>query len=40
LAYGYCAGTTSVRTARLIDAQVDRMYVSASELDAGSLLPQ
>jgi hypothetical protein len=39
LAYGYCAGTTSVRTARLIDAQVDRMYVSASELDAGSLLP-
>ena len=40
LAYGYTAGTTSVRTARLVDAQVDRMYVSASELEAGKLLPQ
>lgn len=40
LAYGFTVGTTSVRTARLVDAQVDRMYVSASELDAGSLLPK
>jgi Phosphotransferase enzyme family len=39
LAYGMTVGTTSVRTARLVDAQVDRMYVSASELDAGSMLP-
>jgi Phosphotransferase enzyme family len=39
LAYGFTAGTTSVRTARLVDAQVERMYVSASELDAGTLLP-
>jgi Ser/Thr protein kinase RdoA (MazF antagonist) len=38
-AYGMTAGTTSVRTARLVDAIVDRMYVSAMELDAGSLLP-
>jgi Phosphotransferase enzyme family len=40
LAYGLCAGTTSVRTARLLDAVVDRIYVSASELDAGSLFPK
>lgn len=39
LAYGFCVGTTSVRTGRLIDAEVERMYVSASELEAGSLLP-
>jgi len=39
LAYGFTEGTTSVRTGRLVDAQVERMYVSASELDAGSLLP-
>jgi phosphotransferase family enzyme len=39
LAYGLTAGTTSVRTTRLVDAQVERMYVSAMELDAGSLLP-
>jgi hypothetical protein len=39
LAHGFCAGTTSVRTARLIDAQVERMYVSAQELEAQTLLP-
>jgi hypothetical protein len=39
LAYGFCADTTSVRTARLLDAVVDRIYVSASELEAGTLLP-
>jgi hypothetical protein len=39
LAYGLCASTTSVRTARLLDAVVDRIYVSAEELEAGSLLP-
>jgi hypothetical protein len=39
LAYGLTVGTTSIRTTRLVDAQVDRMYVSAIELDAGSLLP-
>lgn len=38
-AYGMTAGTTSVRTARLVDALVERMYVSATELDAGALLP-
>lgn len=40
MGYSMTLGTTSVRTARLIDAQVERMYVSASELDAGSLLPR
>jgi Ser/Thr protein kinase RdoA (MazF antagonist) len=39
MAFGRTAGTASVRTARYIDAQVDRMYVSAMELDAGALLP-
>lgn len=39
MAHGLTEGTTSIRTARLVDAQVDRLYVSAIELDAGSLLP-
>ncbi len=39
LAFGLTQGTNSIRTARLIDANVDRMYVSAIELDAESLLP-
>ena len=39
LAYGMTVGTASVRTARLLDAQVERMYVSATELNAGALLP-
>lgn len=39
MGYSMTLGTTSIRTVRLIDAQVERMYVSASELDAGSLLP-
>lgn len=30
----------SVRAGRLLDAQVERMFVSALELDAGSLLPK
>jgi Phosphotransferase enzyme family len=40
LAYGFTVGTNSVRTGRLVDAQVERIYVSAMELDAGSLLPK
>lgn len=40
LAFGFTAGTTSVRTARLLDAIVDRMYVSAAELNASSVFPK
>jgi Phosphotransferase enzyme family len=39
LAYGFTVGSTSIRTARLVDTQVERMYVSASELEVGKLLP-
>jgi hypothetical protein len=39
LAHGLTVDSTSIRTKRLVDAQVDRMYISAMELDAGSLLP-
>jgi hypothetical protein len=37
-AHGLMAGNTSLRGWRLLDAIVERVYVSALELDAGSLL--
>ena len=39
-AFGFLTGNTSQRVGRLFDAQVDRMYTSAIELEAGSLLPR
>lgn len=39
-AHGFVGDYTSVRTSRLHDAQVERIYVSALELEAQSLLPR
>jgi hypothetical protein len=39
-AYGFLGGNTSQRVGRLFDAQVDRIYTSAMELEAGQLLPR